>query len=385
MNNIAYKVSRFSAGEFFWILGLAVLIAAAFSSSLSYAKYFCLPFFILSMLFNQKLTKSLVLGPNKRVLCYLFIVVVSFVNIMQFSFQSIADLIFISIPILVVISSSNYKIKPELLVFISIFYVLFALIEGDASFDLGQNILLNSDFSNIEANACFLFFFMFIYFFFSGKKLLALFSVFGVLIFFRRTVVLGFLILFLMILAKKILGKNRLDKLTSPIVLVLVNLGLVFLFYLVATSYFDELVHELTGLSIGHFTQGRTTFLKGVYEYLGSDPVDLIVSGIGIGNTRPAVLTSTGLDLMLHNDIIKIFIENGIFVFSMFFYLLYRKAEFEEKVILLCFNVFLIFTNMFVYSDIVTIVFLLCGKLAIQSQDHSMHFRAGLHSNSSFK
>jgi hypothetical protein len=364
MNSFVYQLSNFPAAKFFWWLGLSVLIAAAFSSSLSYAKYVCIPFFILSLVYNYKVSKKTMFGENNRTLCYVFLIVYSLINIHQFTYQSIADLVFLTIPVIVVLASSNYKINPSVFIYVSIFYIVFAFIEGDASFDLSTNILLNSDFSNIEANACFLFFFLFVYFFLNNKKTLSVICIFGVLLFFRRTVVLGFLALSMLLLLKKTIGIRNIMRLTSPMVMVFANLALVGVFYFVSMGFFDEIILDLTGLSIGHFTQGRTTFLKGVMEYVSSDMSDMLVTGIGLGNTRPAVFESTGLDLMLHNDIIKLFIENGIIGFSIFIYLLYRKTNFNERAILICFNLFLTFTNMLIYSDIIAIIFLLCSKFS---------------------
>jgi hypothetical protein len=368
MTGLSLRKGGFPAAETFCIVGLAILLAAAFSSSLTYSKYFCLPFFLLSIALSLNLKKSTLFGENNRVLCYLFLILFSLINVRQFQFQSLADLIFISIPVIVVIAYNRYEIRPSLIIFLSLCYTIFALIDGNASFDLTKNVILNSDFSNIESNACFLFFFLFLYFFLSGNKILALISLMGMMLFFRRTVLIGFIVLIVMLLARKLFGDRKLSYMTSPVVMVLVNLGLVVMFYFVATGFFDEFVHDFTGQSIGHFTQGRTTFLKGVLDYISVNYFDLLTSGIGIGNTRPAVLSSTGYDLMLHNDIIKVFIENGIFGFSIFIYLLYRKSKFNERVVLLCFNAFLIFTNMFIYSDIVAVMFLICSKLAVNPE-----------------
>lgn len=121
----------------------------------------------------------------------------------------------------------------------------------------------------------------------------------------------------------------------------------VFLFFvwLFTEGVFDELIFNYTGLSANAFTMGRQTLYYSIHEHFGI----FNLLGIGAGNTIPLVNSLTE-DTRLHNDFLKIFVENGLVIFIFYLSLLVKSIKFENLSIYLFIFMIFLTTNTFIYA-----------------------------------
>lgn len=88
---------------------------------------------------------------------------------------------------------------------------------------------------------------------------------------------------------------------------------------------YDDFILFNTGHSADSFTMGR----QQLYSVIISMIPDPNYWGIGPGNTLDSLREALGQPRM-HNDILKIYAENGVLIFCVFFYLTFRKMQWNQ-------------------------------------------------------
>ena len=119
-----------------------------------------------------------------------------------------------------------------------------------------------------------------------------------------------------------------------------------FISYLFVSGYFDDIIFQFTGLSPDAFTMGRQVLYSAVFEKI-PDPN---LWGLGPGNTIDIINYAQSSDTRMHNDFLKIYSENGIFMYCAFFYFLLKRLTISQiPTLLMIFAIFMT-TNSLVYS-----------------------------------
>ena len=126
--------------------------------------------------------------------------------------------------------------------------------------------------------------------------------------------------------------------------------------YLFVTGYFDDIIGEITGLSVNQVTMGRQGLYSGAMDVKSQNIVSIVMYGIGLGNISTFINSDGEL---LHNDVLRIFIENGLLVFSLFFLCLYKKLDLKEKGVIIVLNVLFLTDNTFFYPPVIFTLFLM--------------------------
>lgn len=133
--------------------------------------------------------------------------------------------------------------------------------------------------------------------------------------------------------------------------LVLLFMGFVCLFVyisvLFAFGYFDKIIYDCTGVTADYITMGRETLYSNVVDE--NMPIELW--GVGPGNTIP-MIEYLGITTRLHNDIFKIYVENGIFLFLAFFYMFFKGASYHQLPFLIYILIIFLTDNTLIYSPI---------------------------------
>lgn len=254
----------------------------------------------------------------------------------------------------------NYKLINQFL-----FAYFFLSVGLNFQIDFSLRALLASETSSGETNMLpFLFGFFTLFWvikknwFYAGVNIL--FSIFA----FKRIAIIGIIIgLLYWLLPSGI--KDVIKKIQLPL---FANLSLLVFFLLVASGAFDEIVREMTGLSIGHFTQGRSTFFELVYPPLERMDAKVISIGIGQGQLVELLFTRLGERQLFHNDLVKIFVENGIIVYILFFYYLYRRKNHGQMLMAIYLNLLFITDNTVIYTPVIFLFLLFTSELSDENK-----------------
>ena len=119
--------------------------------------------------------------------------------------------------------------------------------------------------------------------------------------------------------------------------------------YNLANGCFDELISEYTGLSSNAFTMGRESLYADSFAHYDINSFSHFL--FGIGNI------STFMKSHLHNDIMKIMIENGCILFVIYWFLFYKNCKVKTLPYLIYLNVLFMTDNTLVY---VPVLFFIC-------------------------
>lgn len=222
--------------------------------------------------------------------------------------------------------------------------------------DLSMDAFLKSQTSTGETNMLPFLFGLFTLFFLVKKQYLwFLLNFVFVILLFKRIVFLGVAACVFAYILPNFFRKIVLNRWT----LLVTNCLFVVFFYFLAKGVFDKIIFDYTGLSIGHLTQGRSTFFKLVLPELLNRKYEVFFLGIGQGNLLNILYNAFGEKVLFHNDLFKMFVENGVVVFLAFFYFLYMGKNIKQLVLLLFFNLIFLTDNVLIYSPVLLLLLVL--------------------------
>jgi hypothetical protein len=205
------------------------------------------------------------------------------------------------------------------------------------------------------------FFFGLFFLFFLLRKnyIFALINLIFIILSFKRIVFVGILLCTLLYLLPQRLKKLLINRVN----LIVFNLLVIVLFFFLSNGFFDEIVREITGLSIGHFTQGRSTFFTLVYPDLIAIKEQVVFFGIGQGNLLEILYENLGVRSLFHNDVFKLFAENGLLVFILFFHFLFKNKTNNQLILCVFFNLLLITDNVLTYAPVLLLFLIIIDHL----------------------
>ncbi|MBR8537379.1 O-antigen ligase family protein [Carboxylicivirga sediminis] len=199
-------------------------------------------------------------------------------------------------------------------------------------------------FTNIEGNISFVFGFIALYYFFKREKLLFLLSLIGILLTLKRIVLLSLFVVIICYLLPKGLKKIVLNKYLIISLNALVVLFSIFL----AQGYWDEMIWNYFGISPEFLTMGRTRIYDTVLRVIDFNDLKIWMLGTGQGNTTN-ILFASGTEDLLHNDILKLFLEHGIIIWGLFMFFLYKFSKGLQVYVTLFYNILLLTDNILIY------------------------------------
>lgn len=324
-----------------------------------YIKYSSIPIFI--FLFLNYKTYELNL---KSIFIPFIILGFSFIiSVFDYSFQGLLEIIFIfsSFSLLLLFKNVDYDLR-----YFSIISMLLFLIFNISFFNLSEIIgVLQGSPDNLQAEGAisYIFGFLIIYFLLEKKYYWFIINLIFLLLSVKRGVVLGILIIFILnilpIKVQRIIFKKY--------IFILLNIIFLFFTYLLFLGTFNEIIAQYTGISIGHFTGGRTTILQYFIPYILENLNKVSLIGLGQGNAYMVMTNTLNAPWMLHNDVLKIITEHGVIIFIMFFYFLYNTTNKKLFLYAIFLNVLFFSGNMLIYSGPLSIYFLVCYKFNIES------------------
>lgn len=350
---------KLKENNFLFFIVVLVLIATdlgIFYSPLRLLKYIPILVFLFFLIKNQLVIKKTYFG-----LIMPFIIVIGY-NLIRIPLgvpMKWVELVFIFSSISLFLVSYDIKLNLKLLNIICciVFIVLIGL---DINVDFSLQAFLKSETSTGETNMLpFLFGLFFLYFLISKNYIFILINLIFIILSFKRIVFVGILsctLLYLLPLRLKKLLINRVN-------LIVFNLLLVVFFFILSNGSFDEIVFQITGISIGYFTQGRSTFFTLVYPNLIAMIEYVVFIGIGQGNLLEILYENLGVRFLFHNDVFKLFVENGILVFILFFHFLFKNKTINQLVVCVFFNLLMITDNVLIYAPVLLLFLIIIDHL----------------------
>lgn len=268
----------------------------------------------------------------------------------QFSIPLLKDVGLMLIGILPFLFNSSFKVEARTLNRWIIYGFLFAVGTSVFSFHVSVSDFINSTFG-VERGASTYTFGLFAIYWTQKKnyKWMAI-NCFFMLLGGKRIAMASILIclLFAMLLKEKE-GEAKLIWKILLFYIVYLYLRITFNF---AHHAYDSMILDYTDKSADAFTLGRQQLYSAVIKMIPAKNY----WGIGPGNTVEPLNAIVGLPRM-HNDFLKIFAENGMFLFCGYFYLLLRKIRYRQIPTLLFIFALFTATNTLIY---VYMLFMYC-------------------------
>lgn len=334
--------------------------------SFKYLKY--LPLFLgLIILYISRLRiKRLSFTNEPQLFAFAIIIISTILRPFQFNEIVIFSLIFIFASIFPFIPKTSLRFNLKLINSIAFIGFIFTLSRVDIQLDFSIKALVRSETSTAESNILpFIYGLFFIYWLIKKNSFWSILNALFILITFKRIVFFGAIVSS----AFLFLPQNIKNCITKPSILILFNLLFVLLSFYISTDSFDSFVYNHIGIPAGHFTAGRSTFIRLVLPEILKNPFNL---GIGIGqdNLKILLFSKLGYEQHFHNDIIKLFIEHGLIIFMLFLFLLYRVKK-ELLIFPIFLNICLFTDNILTYTPVIFCFLLLIDSLKInQNVNH---------------
>lgn len=229
-----------------------------------------------------------------------------------------------------------------------------------------QEFSLEYSSAPFESSASFVFGAFALYFLFGRKFLYLAAALFLMFLSLKRIAFLAFLICAAVYYSPILVKKIALSKFSF----LLLNFFCAALILAVGFGVFDDIIIEMTGLNVHHFTMGRFSHYLGIVEELEHNPWSLIFgNGLGSAYAFAAIHMDTdGGVVNLHSDTLKILFETGVIVFFVFFILLGKAKKIKSRIILLYIMVLFFTDNVLIYLSTMFFILLIFMKLEFESE-----------------
>lgn len=292
-----------------------------------------IPVLLIALLANQKF------GIKKNdgfVQAMFLLVVTGMMRLTQYSVPLIKDIGLMGIGIVPFVFNSAFKVEARTLNRWFLYGYLFTVGANIFNFSFSISNFINSSFG-LELGAYTYTLGLFAIYWaqkgkFSWTAINCLFVIVGGKRIAMATILICIIVAFLL---RKKKGEAGIVWKLSLFSLVVFYLYLTFNF---ASHVYDEFILKYTDKSADAFTLGRQQLYSGIIRMIPNPNY----WGIGPGNTVEPLNESVGLPRM-HNDFLKIYAENGLFVFCAFFFFLLRKIKYKQIPTLLF--IFAVFTS----------------------------------------
>lgn len=312
--------------------------------------------------------------PNRPfVNAIMLIILTSFLRIEQYSMDMFKDVCLMFIGIFPMLMCCHFKINIK---HFNIGMILaFLLTAGVSLLQVRFSIesFVNSDIG-VELGTFAYFFSLLAIYWVNKKTLWVIINFICAILCGKRIVALA--IIPIIIFAYYLRNRNNYVPIKIKFLIFLFFSAYLFVSYLFIVGFFDDIFFEITGTSANAFTMGRQYLYSAVFDNMSN----FNLWGLGPGNTVEILRQEERIsDIRLHNDFLKIYSENGIFIYCAFFYLILKKIRmWQLPTLLMIFAIFmttnslvyaphLLYYSIFLYAD--TFLFLPIAKKSKKSLD----------------
>lgn len=340
-------------------MNLGLLIELVEFKFLRYLIYAPIILVFISLFKNNLVLSSYNNKRNPINFSFFLIIISCLLHLPFLTISGFYQLFFIITASLTFIIQYDYKFN---LRFISLIFITSFLILSSSTnfnFDLSIESLLKSNTSSLETNQHpFVFGIMALFFLFKKDYLFFFLNLIFVIISFKRIVILGLLFAIPIVFIErnniKLLSDNRW-------IFLVLNIFYIYIIISFTSGVFNEPIQQLTGISIGEFTQGRNNILVELVDQFKEMNFFEKLFGMGQGYSYDLSISET--KHAPHNDVLSILIDHGVVIFILFFYYIY-----QEK------NIFpVIYTNILFLTDntLIYTVYIFIFLLLINNYDNN--------------
>ena len=316
---------------FFSVL-TALMVISGEIKILSHLRYTILPLCFIIFLKDKRLKSTF--NPISKLVLF-FAVVGTFSMFYSFTtnnylrgqnFFGFKEIILIIIPMVTVNFLNNSKsfnfqtfVKTNLIVY-CIFQISIIILDPPDSGINFLDFILNGSLSEFEGSITFIIGFIGLFYFLKRDYKIFFFVIFLLLFNGKRVVFFGLLFSALMdFIIKNSFLKNHFRK------VLLFAYALILLFMILfADGYFNDYFIKTFGVSIDNFTKGRYYLINSTFKKLDAYSY-LFGNGAGFSTRYLDLMRINQNTKLLHSDILKIFIEYGIFGTLTLVYLFFKK------------------------------------------------------------
>lgn len=336
-------------------------ISAIFiNSTIRYIKYLIPVMLLVTIPKNKRITLQLseLLNP------FYLLIVYALVNSFQINVYGVKDIYFILSGLLFFILYRREWVNLE---FVNIILILSYLILNNQNFNFAFNnfsLRYSTSFVIMEDNFSSIIGLFSIVTLIKKKWYLFFLNVLFMLIDMKRIVILSLIVVMLVMLFPKNIKRIVLN----PKFMVLMNVFIIILLFGFSLGSLDDFVFSTFGMSPQWLSMGRNNLYKGVVTETMNNFYKTIIFGNGIGSAYQASINYLGYYTNLHSDILKIFFENGLIVFILFFYALHKTNNVFIKYFALYFNLNLSVDNLIIFSDFLFFYLLVIFQLKVESE-----------------
>lgn len=300
------------------------------------------------------------------VIAFVFLCLSSYIRIWEYSSRMIFDVSLTFIGVLPFLNNKAINIDIKKLNYFAILFFLISSYGQLNSISLSSllTFLIKSDLETESIMLSFIFPFFAMYFLINKSSTFFIINIICTIIAGKRIALLALLVgSFLYVLLSRMSTKKyEKIKWMIPVLALLFNILYLFLSYQLASGGLSDLIFEYTGLSSNAFTMGRESLYSTAFtEFNTSDIFDVL-----LGESKIYDLLESD---RLHNDIMVIWMENGLIVFCIFWFLLYRKCNIEILAYTLILNILFMTDNTLVY---VPVLFFACFFIRLASQNRKL-------------
>lgn len=322
---------------------------------LRYLIYSPIILMILSLFRNKFILRSFNPKKNSINFSFLLIIISGFLHLPILGFSGISQLFFISIASLPFIINNDFKFNWRAISLISILSFLILSSYSTFSIDLSLESFLKSSSSSLETNQHpFVFGIMTLFFLYKRDNLFFILNLIFVILSLKRIVFIGLLFAIPIVLLER---KNIIILKNKRWIFLVLNLIFVYTIILFTNGFFDEPIEQITGISIGEFSQGRNNILVPIVDLFTE--MNIFENLFGMGQAYAYDLTILEIGHAPHNDVLTILIDHGLLIFILFFYYAYQ----EIKIFPVVYTNFLFLTdNTLIYTVYIFIFLLLINN-----------------------
>lgn len=285
---------------------------------------------------------------------FILLTITSYIRIWQYNERMLYDITLTFIGFLPFINTKRVSVNIRLinLMAIFIYVIIFYPKIGVLTISVLYNAIFDSNLETESYMLAFIFPFFTLYWF--SKKKWTWFSInlFFVIVSGKRISALGVLIPMIVVCLINLASQKKKQKILIyfPYLAVILNGLYLFISFMIVSGLFDDFLFEYTGLSTNAFTMGRQMLYLSAFNAFDVNNVgDLL-----FGESAFYELLANG---RFHNDILVLFIENGIIIFCLFWYKYYKKCNLNTLPYLICLNVLFMTDNTLIY---VPVLFFAC-------------------------
>ena len=312
-------------------------------------------FFVLLLFFFNNEKKISLNYRNSICIPIILLVVFSLIKVWQISTRTLMDCGLLVLGTICYWNNKRFFVDVKLLNQLIWAGLLLCLIVNGGTIHLGMTDFLTSDIGYESAMFAYTLPFFMYYWLKRGNKRYVIINIICILLAGKRIALLAILVGLGYYYCDK---RFNIKKIKSLIIAA--NVIYLFFTFSLAAGYFDEFIQDSTGFTVNQLTMGRFELYNSVIENVDIFKHHTWLYGIGLGNSNIVIEETLEEAGILHNDLLKIFIECGLVIFMLFFFLLYDIRKKWQWGYIIIWNVILLTDNTLIY---VPVIFTLCLML----------------------